>query len=325
VASLASIPARTLAGTARVEGLGLFTPARSALTIRPAVPGYGVMFQRTDLPHHPHLPALAARTIARDRQTVLGDPAAANDPKAPSVQTVEHLLSAVHALGISDLLIELDGPEVPLLDGSSAQFLAAMRGAGIADHPVARAPSPAIVTDPIALSDGPASIVALPLPPLPAGSPPRLEIEYRLEYTGFPSLTGSASFTLNYARPDADAYAREIAPARTFCTDQEALAFRARGLFTHLTPAPAASPAAVPTSASAGPGQAPQSILIMGPTGPASPPGPTPRFADEPARHKVLDVLGDLMLAGRPIHAKIQANRSGHTLNRRLAAILAGI
>lgn len=293
------VPARTLAAPVTLSGLGLFTPAHANLTIRPAAPGCGIVFQRTDLPHHPHLPARADRTIARDRQTVLGDPSRAADPSAPSIQTVEHLLSAAHALGLTDLLIELDGPEVPLLDGSALEFLRPMLAAGItAAHHTA---DPAVVTSPIALSDGPASIAALPLPPSAA---PRLEIEYTLDYTNYPALTGLARFTLDYAAPDHAAYARDIAPARTFCTDQEALLFKSRGLFAHLPP---------------------DTVLIMSPTGPAHPPGPAARFHDEPARHKVLDVLGDLALAGRPIHARIIAHRSGHTLNRRLAAMLAGL
>lgn len=295
-------PARSLASPATLAGVGLFTPAHAAVTIRPAAPGFGILFQRTDLPHHPNFPARADRTVARDRQTVLGsDP----DPAAPSVQTVEHLLAAAHALGLTDLLVEVHGPEVPVLDGSALEFTRAMLAAGIVTHAApAKGPAPAVVTSPITFEHGQSSITALPLEPNTPGPAPRLEVEYRLDYPGYPSLAGASMFSLAYAAPDPDAWLAAIAPARTFCTDQEALAFQARGLFRHLPPG---------------------CVLVMAPDGPAAPPAPSPRFPDEPARHKVLDVLGDLALAARPIHARILAHRSGHALNRRLAAALASL
>lgn len=290
-----------MAREARFEGPGLFNPDRARVAVCPAPGGHGLVFERTDLPGKPRIPAIAERTVARERQTVL---AAAGAQPGASVQTVEHLLSALTGLGITDARIEIAGPEVPLLDGSAGPFAAGLVSAGIVDAPgdtpEQRWRSAVVVEEPVTLQDRLSTIQALPLEADAQG--PRLVIEYHLHYgPAYPQLRGVFRYTHRWAQPDAQAYTRDLAPARTFCTDQEAQAFRQAGAFAHLDAS---------------------SVLVLAPEGPV---GSALRFDDEPARHKALDVLGDLALAARPVHARVLATRSGHNLNQQLAARLAAL
>ncbi len=294
---------RTLARPVRLTGTGLFTPVPCTITIHPASPGSGITLRRTDLPDQPLIRADARHVFtplpeaSRDaaRHTVL-NPA----PGKAGVHTVEHLLSALWGLGITDAHADVNGPEVPMLDASSLPFVHALREAGFAPTAAgARSAEPIVVDEPVELADGHG-----PSAPRITAEPadgPRLELTYRLDYgpTAGPVLgPQEARFTLNWQDPDVDGYTARVAPARTFCTQNEAQAFRAAGYFAHL-----------------GPGD----VLIAGPAGPID---TTLRLPHEPAVHKLLDLLGDLALAGRPVFAKVTAYRSGHTLNHRLARAL---
>jgi len=204
-------------------------------------------------------------------------------------------------MGITDAHADVNGPEIPMLDASSLPFAKAIREAGIAEPAKndTRCAEPIIVEEPIELSCG-AGADAPRITAEPADGP-ELELHYHLDYgpAGGPVLgPQSASFTLNWQNPDPDAYLAKIAPARTFCTQSEANTFRAAGFFAHL---------------------APGDVLIAGPSGPVE---TTLRMAHEPAIHKLLDMIGDLALAGRPLYAKVTAHRSGHTLNHQLARAL---
>ncbi|HZW06161.1 MAG TPA: UDP-3-O-acyl-N-acetylglucosamine deacetylase [Phycisphaerales bacterium] len=288
---------RTLARPVRLSGTGLFAPVRCALTIHPAPPCSGITLRRVDLPDQPIIRADARHVhtpfpeAARDaaRHTVLL-PA----PGKTGVHTVEHLLSALWGLGITDAHAEVNGPEIPMLDASALPFALALRDAGVAGPSSSdtRCAEPIVVEEPIELTAGGARITASP------SDGPTLELEYHLDYgPGAGPVLGaqSASFTLNWQCPDVSAYLSQVAPARTFCTQREADAFRAAGFFAHL-----------------GPGD----VLIAGPQGPVA---TALRMRHEPAVHKVLDLLGDLALAGRPLFAKVTAHRSGHTLNHAMA------
>jgi UDP-3-O-[3-hydroxymyristoyl] N-acetylglucosamine deacetylase/3-hydroxyacyl-[acyl-carrier-protein] dehydratase len=115
----------TVAGTASRAGVGLHLGEPCTLTFRPAAPGSGVRFRRVDRPGAPEIPASAAAAVASERRTVLGR-------GEDAVHTVEHVLAAVAALGVDDLVIEMDGPEPPIMDGSAAPFLEALGEAGLA-------------------------------------------------------------------------------------------------------------------------------------------------------------------------------------------------
>lgn len=289
-------PRRTLARPATLRGVGLFSARPAALRLVPAPPGAGLAFRRTDLPNAATIPAHIARLCdqpqlaglppaLRARNTILWAPPA-------TVLTTEHILSALAGLGITDALIELDAPEIPIADGSARPFTEAILDAGIIDH---GEPLPSLVVErEITVRDpagGEAFITASPR------SEPGCEFLYELDYgPGAPIPPQRAAVVL--APETAADYAERVAPARTFCLQQEAEAMRAMGLFQHLTP---------------------RDMLVLGPDGPID---NTLRFDDEPARHKLLDLIGDLALAGRPIQARITARRSGHALNQAMAKAL---
>ncbi len=280
-------PRRTLARDARVEGVALFTAAPAHCTIRPADPGSGVSFRRIDIPDAP--PFRAVRASLSDhpvhpafraidpRCTTLG-------PEHAAVSTVEHLLSALAGLGVTDALVEVSGPELPILDGSSAPFVRAILDAGLRD--TAPPPSPITLRAPVVVRAGAATIAAEPADAFSAS--------YSLDYSpGAPIPRQRAEWS-----GDPASYIAAIAPARTFCLRAEAEAMRAAGLFAHLTP---------------------REMLVLDASGPID---NTLRFPDEPARHKLLDLLGDLALLARPLLARVRAERSGHALTHRLTAAI---
>lgn len=201
-----------------------------------------------------------------------------------SIDTVEHCLSALAGLGIDNAVIRLRGPELPCGDGSALPFVDAMLDAGIVELDAPRRVFR--VREPIVIEEGGGSIAALPT------SKPGLQVVYELDYADRSDRIGRQTLSYDPNRLD---YRREIAPARTFSLKEEAEALQAQGLGTHLSP---------------------KDVLVIGEDGPIE---NAFRFEDEPVRHKVLDVLGDLSLVGRPLQARIVAGRSGHALNRRLA------
>ncbi|MEO1008792.1 MAG: UDP-3-O-acyl-N-acetylglucosamine deacetylase [Planctomycetota bacterium] len=284
------IPRRTLAAPATVTGRGLFTGAAAAASLLPARPGEGVALAHAD--GGPRIPATIAYLDPRPLHPIFAQAGARSTNLAAGdarIATVEHLLSALHALGITDALVEFDGPELPILDGSAADFSDAIDAAGVRE--LGEALEPITPGDTIALERDGARIEATPR------AEPGWSVAYELDY-------GPAA-PISPQRADWDgtpgAYARTIAPARTFCLDAEARAMRDAGLFEHLTP---------------------RDMLVIGAGGPID---NAYRLPNECAAHKLLDVVGDLALAGRPIQADIRASRSGHALNHELAAALAAL
>ncbi|MFM7290724.1 MAG: UDP-3-O-acyl-N-acetylglucosamine deacetylase [Planctomycetia bacterium] len=202
------------------------------------------------------------------------------------VEMVEHLLSALAGLGIDCCLVRVHAEEMPGLDGSSLAFADAIAEAGAAELGVAV--EPIVVDSVMRVGDDTAWIEA---------SPPRfagLSVDYELDYG-----VGPIGRQLLSLRVTPESYREELAAARTFlpAADAERLQAAGRGL-----------------SATTG------DLLVFGPDGPI---GNSLRWPDECVRHKVLDLVGDLSLAGRPIHAHIRACRSGHRLNGALAGLLA--
>jgi UDP-3-O-acyl N-acetylglucosamine deacetylase len=212
-------------------------------------------------------------------------------PPPHGITLVEHLLAALAGLRVDNCTIELDGPEPPGLDGSAAGFVAAVHDAGIVLQ-TARRPLYA-VSEPVIVSAGGATIGLHP------ADGPGLRASYLLDYGAFGPIPRQ-QHTLN-VRPEN--FVREVASCRTFLTDAEAHALRAQGVGAHLTAA---------------------DVVVFGPRGPVD---SVLRFADEPARHKVLDLLGDLSLCGFDLAGHLVAYRSGHALNvelaRRLSALAA--
>ncbi len=200
-----------------------------------------------------------------------------------SVDLVEHCLSAVYGLGIDNLVVQTQAAELPGMDGSPEPYAKALLAGGIVQQNVDRRVFKLV--DPIFVSEGVSSIAALP------SQDPGLTILYELEYQDAPGLGRQVySFTADPAR-----YMRDLARARTFLFEPEVQKCRQQGIGTHLTHA---------------------DILVIAPNG--KPIGNKLRFPDELIRHKVVDLLGDLALLGRPLQARIVAHRSGHALAHQL-------
>jgi UDP-3-O-acyl N-acetylglucosamine deacetylase len=200
--------------------------------------------------------------------------------------TVEHLLSALAAFQISDCIVEMDGLETPGLDGSAKDFCDAIQHVGIETFPNSNV-APIVVSEAVTLEEGIAKISALP-------NPGGMKISYTLNYPGNALAQGSYDFALNQ-----DAYLKEIAPARTFAIKKDAEMMRAAGL---------------------GKGANMQNTVIIDGERALE---TSLRFSNEPVRHKILDLIGDLYILGRPVHAHIVASCSGHKINRALAMRLA--
>ncbi|RMD65568.1 MAG: UDP-3-O-[3-hydroxymyristoyl] N-acetylglucosamine deacetylase [Planctomycetota bacterium] len=276
---------RTLAAPATVAGKGLFFGQASTATLKPAPPDSGIRFVRVDRDPPIEIPAVAERVVDRPRWSAL---AAAEDPET-TVEVVEHCLAALAGLGVDNAVVEVNNRELPAGDGSAKPFAEAILEAGLVEQPAPR--RPIVVDDPIVLREGDATIAALPC------APGRCDLFFELDYSDNHNNAnlGRQLFAFALHRDD---FARDLAPARTFALETEAKTLLNNGLCTHLQPADA---------------------LVIGADGPID---NNYRYPDEPARHKTLDLLGDLALAGRPVHARIVAFRSGHTLNQQLARAL---
>ena len=264
---------RTLAGPATVEGIGLHTGARTTARCLPSAPGEGIRFRRTDLPGTPPIAARLSEVRSTERRTALGD-----DPV--SVQTVEHLLAAAAALCLDDLLVELDGPEPPIGDGSFQPYLTALQAAGVADQ--AGEPVVYRVTAPFHLVEGDSTYVVAPAPSL------RLTTTIEWAHPLIGRQSGCYDIT-------PDGFARELAGARTFGFLREAEMLRARGLAL---------------------GASVDSTLILSEDGLV---GGALRWPDEFVRHKAGDILGDLALVGGRVEAHVVATRPSHQGNIALA------
>jgi UDP-3-O-[3-hydroxymyristoyl] N-acetylglucosamine deacetylase/3-hydroxyacyl-[acyl-carrier-protein] dehydratase len=265
---------RTIARETELSGIGLHSGAGVQLRLRPADANTGVVFRRVDLPGKPEVPATVEYLHTLPRRSSLRNGAA-------EVETVEHLLSSLHAFGVDNVVCELSGVEVPGMDGSSSLFAQALLEVGVREQK--ETVEPYVVTEPVHVNDGEWAIVALP-------REEGLRLSYTLGFEQPRSLHETLTFDL-----DRDAFVKSIAPARTFVTSDEIERLRAAGL---------------------GQGATPDNTLVISPDAAAD--ATRLRFPDEYLRHKMLDLIGDLMLFGRPICAHVVAHRTGHAANRAL-------
>ncbi len=268
-------PQRTIQREAELSGRGLFTGFPVTVRVKPAPPGTGITFVRTDQPEPVSISARLENLSKRARRTSLRNGTAA-------IETIEHCLAAARGLDIDNLIVELDNAELPAVDGSAAPFVELLQRAGAVELEAER--EVLQVTELVRVNEGDAELVAWP------GEPGRLEIIYELDYgPGGPIHPQIHRFLL-----DPDGFARDIAPSRTFVLEEEARQLQAAGLGLHLTYA---------------------DLLVIGRDGPIE---NCYRYEDECVRHKILDLVGDLMLAGCFVCGKIYARKSGHHLNHEL-------
>ena len=270
-------PQRTLARAVTTRGIGVHSGRPVRVSVLPAPSGRAIAFVRTDLQGSPWIPARADHVVETTLATTLGAGRA-------RVSTVEHLLAALAGLGIDNAVVEVDGPEIPILDGSAAPWMTLLRAAGRVDLD---APRQALVVDRrVVLTEGPREIAVEP-----AG---RFEVRYEIDF-GHVVIPPQ---TLDLA-VDAQTFAEELAPARTFGFLAEVEVLKARGLAR---------------------GGSLENAIVVGRDRILNPEGL--RFADEFVRHKALDLVGDLALLSRPIRGRVTVARGGHRLHNRLVAAL---
>jgi UDP-3-O-[3-hydroxymyristoyl] N-acetylglucosamine deacetylase/3-hydroxyacyl-[acyl-carrier-protein] dehydratase len=269
---------QTVATESHIEGVGLHTGVRVRVGFAPAPPDTGIVFRRIDREGNPVIPAALDNVVSTDRGTTLG-------ADETTVHTVEHLMAAVAALGIDNVRIDVDGPEIPILDGSFRPFFDRIRDAGLAEQEAAA--RQLVVPGPVSASaPGGASYVATPSK--------RYRISATIEFDHPLVRRQFGSFDV-----DCEGFSAEIASARTFGFLKEADALRARGLARGATL---------------------DNAIILDDDGIAS---GVLRFPDEFVRHKIGDVVGDLALLGRRLRGHIVADRPSHAGNIELARALA--
>jgi len=260
-----------------MSGAGLHTGVHARVALRPAAAGTGIVFARADL-GGATVPALWDRV----RQSPLAT--RIEGASGAAVSTIEHLMAGLAGTGVHNVLVEIDGPEVPILDGSSAPWVRAILEAGIA---MLDAPLQAIeVLRPVVVRDGAAT----------ARLDPAAETEMAFTIDFDDAAIGHQDRAMSLAN---GAFVRELCDSRTFCRQSDVEAMRARGLAlggTYLN-------AVVVDGA-----------RVLTPGG--------LRHPDEAVRHKMLDALGDLATAGAPILGRYAGVRSGHALTNRLLRAL---
>ena len=292
----------TLAAEASLSGVGLHTGRSVTLTFLPAAPGHGIKFQRADLEGEPVIPADVAFVAATNRGTTLRRHEA-------SVSTVEHALSALVGLGVDNALVTLDGPEAPILDGSAGPYYDAIAEAGTVEQDAEREYFE--VEEPIEYRDEAtgAELVAMPA----AG----FEVTTMIDFDS--RVLGPQYATLS----SLDDYGAEIAHARTFVFLHELEALLEQDLIkggsldNAVVIAERAVGEAELAALAAKLGRESVAVESSGVLNTTQ-----LKYQNEPARHKLLDVVGDLALIGAPIRGKIVARKPGHGPNTAFAKVL---
>ena len=266
---------KTIKNEGKVHGRGLFGGKEAKVVFRPAPADSGVVFVRTDVPEAVRINAVVTNLAERSRRTTI-------KKGSVSIETIEHCLAALSAMEIDNVVVEVDGSELPAPDCSCAEYFKVLKRAGVVEQQVSR--KEFVISEPVSIVAGDASIYALPY------SDDGLNITYDLDYGGHTGI-GRQIFSCQLTPAS---FEKNLAPARTFLLEAEAKQFRARGMGTHIGP---------------------RDILIINSDGPIK---NSFKFPNECARHKIVDLIGDLALVGRAVKGRIVAYKSGHSLNQQL-------
>src|SRR5919201_208471 len=266
---------RTIRRQISCVGIGLHSGNKVNLTLKPAAADFGIRFRRTDLGDH-EVPATVHNLAGIQLATGL----ASNEV---SVETVEHLLAALVSLGVDNVIVELNSPEVPIMDGSAAPFIYLIHEAGIKRLPAARRYMK--ILRPLSLTRGDKRIAVYPSD--------HFKVTYSIAFD-HPLLRHQS----RAIRLSEDAFIDEIAPARTFGFLKEVEWMRQQGLAL---------------------GGSLENAIVIGDTGVLK---NSLRFDDEFVRHKILDVIGDMALVGYPLIGHLVAHRGGHALHTEFAAMV---
>jgi UDP-3-O-[3-hydroxymyristoyl] N-acetylglucosamine deacetylase len=270
---------RTLKSLIRATGVGLHTGAKVTLALRPAQPETGIVFRRVDLAQPVDVPA---------RPELVGETRLCSCLVQGTVKiyTVEHLMSALAGLGVDNVYVDLDGPEVPIMDGSAAPFVLLLQQAGLVEQ---NAPKRFLrVTKRVEVSDGDKRAAIEPYD--------GFRLSFSIVYDHPVIEKSSTSLTVDFAETS---YLREVARARTYGFMQDVEQLHEAGLAR---------------------GGGLENAVVLDEYRVLNAEGL--RFADEFIRHKILDAIGDLYLLGRPLLGAFSAHKSGHSLNNRLLRAL---
>ncbi len=270
----------TLAREVALKGVGVHAGVEATLTLKPASANTGIVFSRSFADSAPRTAAVNWKSVqATDLATVLGDRSGA------LVSTVEHLLAAFSGLGVDNALVEIDGPEVPILDGSAARFVEAVDQAGLTTLSARR--KYLKVLKPVRVENG-SSFGELR--PYDAGFRLEVEIDFAHEAIGRQRFAATMSPSV---------FRRELSAARTFGFLSDVERLRAAGYAR---------------------GAALENTVCLDENGVMNEDGL--RYSDEFVRHKALDAVGDLALAGLPLLARYSSYRGGHKLNAAMVSAL---
>lgn len=288
---------KTICGKAALEGVGLHTGINTTLNIKPAKENSGIIFKRIDLKNNPTIPADVNYVIATNRGTVL-------EQNGVRVHTVEHVLAALRGLGVDNVIIEIAGPEPPIMDGSALPFVQAIKKVGIIKQNVVQ--DVIKVTEPIQVNDSENTVEINIIPA------EQFKITFFMDY-------GLKNFGLQYVSIEnvESEFENEIAPARTFGLLSEIVQLKQGGLIK----GGGLENAVIIVDKKVDKKE--RNILsklfglntqLVFNNGDILNSGAL-RFKNEPVRHKVLDLVGDMALLGRPIAGHIIATKSGHSVN----------
>ena len=269
----------TIKESVSVKGFGFWSGEDAQVTFGPAEADRGIVFVRSDLPNQPQIPATLNWRTPGPRRTTL-------QQADVSVELVEHVLAALSGLQIDNCLIYLDRSEVPGLDGSAEPFVQALQMAGRREQVAWR--KQLVILEPLRVESSDGWIEACP------GLPTQLKLKYMLDYGSHPAI-GKQNFEFRF---DRRRFVDEVASARTFLLEQEALALQSKGLGCRVRY---------------------EDVLVFNEQGPVQ---NGLRFENECARHKLLDMIGDFALSGCDIVGSVTAYRSGHQLNAEFVSAL---
>lgn len=264
---------RTLRDATGCTGIGLHCGEKIRLCVRPAPPDTGIRFVRTDLASRPMIEARFENVVDTTLATTVGC-------NGHRVSTIEHLMAALFGLGVDNALVEVDGPEVPIMDGSAAPFVFLLKAAGMVEQKTPK--RFIIIRKPFKIEEGDRSVAISPSK--------ELKITYTIDFQH--PLLRNQEYELSFS---GGSFVREISRARTFGFLREVQTLKENGL--------------------AKGGSLDNAIVvddfrILNEDG--------LRFEDEFVRHKILDFIGDLSLVGSPVIGHFKVQKSGHFLNQQM-------
>lgn len=266
---------KTLAGEATTSGCALHSGRITRITVRPAAANTGIRFRRTDIGDRPNVVVAKYDTVTQaDFRTVIQNDAGVQ------IETIEHLLAAFAALGVDNAMVEIDGRELPILDGSALEFVELLEQVGLAEQDADR--YALRVRESVTVAEGGASATLAPAD--------GFEISFDIEFPD--AAIGQQSLHMPIVNGEA---VHELLPARTFVALDSVAALREKGLAQ---------------------GGSLANAIVVDKERVLNPEGL--RFEDEFVRHKMLDALGDLYLCGHPIIGHYTGHRSGHRLTNQL-------